>query len=329
MRYFAAILVLTLGLSAAPRWWTSISATGGSDSNPYKLGYDEYAPAVLTIHCPNYPITISGNAGLRLVKVKGFSIKPEVRVRGTIYPLNSEKNSFSFTEKVVAIRKGGWVSLAYLYVPKSTVRPLYDSDDNTEHFESYAGNYITLRAGLKALPPLWLSAEARRAMLYYNPNFLEYDSDQNRIGCGVKWNDKAFSTGVWYYFTDAPARAFDTQGETKATSDDGDASYQEDKLALSLRRNGRLSFGVICTYYRRLYQSEKPPWDDILHRGRRDSYYAVAPYAKYALSDKLSIKISSNYSRRHSESPYNPELPDIRGYERLAIKTTIEYSIAR
>jgi len=110
---------------------------------------------------------------------------------------------------------------------------------------------------------------------------------------------KNFTLEFTYQFFTSDAKGYDEPGETKETSDEGDATFEEDGFIFGLlwkiprikKRYHTLKFETLI--YNRYYQTEKPVEIDRLHAGRVDNNLRF--YVTYYLSVSKSFKVSAFY----------------------------------
>jgi len=144
---------------------------------------------------------------------------------------------------------------------------------------------------------------------FYNKNFTEYDSD-NFIAGGKLFSDitDKISIDGGYKYIHSSAKGYDEYFETKANSDDNDATYFEHifsvgieyKLPKIFRMNNSidLSTEIGARHYTTLHTAESDP----LHSGRDDINFRL--YFKYDadISKDINAGIFANYILRNSDT---------------------------
>lgn len=135
---------------------------------------------------------------------------------------------------------------------------------------------------------------------YHNKHYTEYDS-KNTLYRFKVWQrfleDFTFEFTYQYIYSDA--KGYDQPGEDKETSDDGDATYEEDGFVFGLmyrlprikKRYHTLEFETVI--YNRYYKTEKPVIIDRLHAGRVDNNLRF--YVTYYLSVSKNWKFKAFY----------------------------------
>jgi hypothetical protein len=159
---------------------------------------------------------------------------------------------------------------------------------------------------------LYGTVEGGRVLRFYNQPFMENDNREWNGAAEVLWNPP----GIWrfiarYMYSDANARALDTVGETVATSDDGDGSYQRDLYELRTRLRPRhglwlvKEFEISGQYMAYYFTGTKPAYEDPLHTGRKDDVYYLELTAgsKPILGGPVSLEFGYRYAQRTSSLP--------------------------
>lgn len=207
------------------------------------------------------------------------------------YGRNGIKNNESYTIRLRQPTVGrDFLELSYSYAPGSYVKQLSDRAPFDPRSSTplvwlpFKGkrNAFLLGYSRRVSDRITARVDGGRVMRFYNRPFLENDNwEWNASGNLAVSISKAFKVAGTYTYSDANARALDAVGETIATSDDSDGSYERDLYEAELTWSpGRLikkvaSFGLMGQYQEYYFTSEKPYYDDPLHTGRKDRVYAV------------------------------------------------------
>lgn len=207
------------------------------------------------------------------------------------YGRNGIKNNESYSLRLRQPTIGSdFVELSYTYAPGSYVKQLSDRAPFDPRSSTplvwlpFKGkrNAFLLGYSRRVSDRITARLDGGRVMRFYNRPFLENDNwEWNASGSLAVSISKAFGLAGTYTYSDANARALDAVGETIATSDDSDGSYERDLYETELTwRPGRMlkkitSFGLMGQYQEYYFTSDKPYYDDPLHTGRKDKVYAV------------------------------------------------------
>ncbi|MFP4460210.1 MAG: hypothetical protein ACLFSQ_11560 [Candidatus Zixiibacteriota bacterium] len=291
------------------------------DNNPYSISDKE----------ENHPIGVvsdlvsfySLDAETRIAKLGKFSVKPSFVLSAENYFDNTGRNNIKLRPKILFIKHAYWITAYYQYMPQKSIRPLKDSDDNYEwKFPKYTNNLFRLRSGLEFIDNTWAEVSLKYQLKYFDENFMEYDERQYGLFGYLRYNKELYLK-AGYGFDIADCRGYDVQGENAATSDDSDASYDEDSFLLSVGYNfGKFDIRLSSFMYMRYYTSKKP--DDTYHYTRKDTYNSFDIDFRYDFDD-FYIKLGGKYMTRSIESEIFEELSDLRSYNRIMIDIEAGY----
>ena len=200
------------------------------------------------------------------------------------YGRNGIKNNESYSLRLRQPTIGSdFVELSYTYAPGSYVkqlsdRPPFDPRSSTPLvWLPFKGkrNAFLLGYSRRVSDRITARLDGGRVMRFYNRPFLENDNwEWNASGSVTVSISKAFGLAGTYTYSDANARALDAVGETIATSDDSDGSYERDLYETELTWSpGRMlkkitSFGLMGQYQEYYFTSD----DAVL---RRSSAYGT------------------------------------------------------
>ena len=255
-------------------------------------------------------------------------INPELGLAGTYYIFGNQRSiidvSASYSKYVVndvktwsnfGIGYRQYVSkklnfkVFYDYIPEFYVRHFRD-DDWSEIYGFSDDTTFTPYVFTKNNYGIWaqysLFKNTRFRLYYYymeyyhNKSYTEYDS-KNTLYRFKLWQRflKDFTFEFTYQYIYSDAKGYDEPGEDKETSDDGDATYEEDGFIFGLmyrlprikKRYHTLEFETVI--YNRYYKTEKPVNIDRLHAGRVDNNLRF--YITYYLSVTKNWKFKAFY----------------------------------
>lgn len=196
----------------------------------------------------------------------------------------------------------------YDYTPEFYVRHFRDDDWTAvygyteETFTPYV--FAKDNYGISAQYDLFKNTRVRLyyyfSRYYHNQHYTEYDSDNNLYRIKIDQElHKNFNLELTYQFVTSDAKGYDQPGESKGTSDDGDATYEEDDFIFGLvwkmprikKRYHSLELETVI--YNRYYQTNKPPEIDQMHSGRVDNNLRF--YLTYYLSVTRDFKFKAFY----------------------------------
>jgi len=142
---------------------------------------------------------------------------------------------------------------------------------------------------------------------YHNKHFTEYDCDN--FVTGIKLYQKIHKKVrllMGYQFTNSDANAYDGPNETKATSDDSDATNVEDRFTFGFNwklprlKKHTNDLNVECRIQNRYYSSKHYLEKDRMHAGRVDKNFRL--YVTYNIKLRKNLKLSAFYYWFHRNS---------------------------
>jgi hypothetical protein len=215
------------------------------------------------------------------------------------------------------------VKIFYDYIPEFYVRHFRDDDWTAVYgfTEEAFTPYIFSKDNYGIWGQYTILKNTRFRLYYYyskyyhNKHYTEYDSDNNlyRIKVFQPLHSK-LTLEATYQFVTSDAKGYDEPGENKETSDDGDATYEEDGFIFGLtwkmprikKRYHTLEFETVI--YNRYYQTDKTVLVDRLHSGRVDNNLRF--YLTYYLSLSRTFKFYAYYKWYQRESGTTSVLND-------------------
>jgi opacity protein-like surface antigen len=150
---------------------------------------------------------------------------------------------------------------------------------------------------------------------YYNQPFMENDIEAWEVRWGLGWDiSRTFSVDVGYSYEDGNGRAVDEVGETPATSDNSDPSYERDLYRAELQIRWRALRQVVeridltFLYMDYYYTTDRLLVDDPYHVGRRDMYTKWSFELRRRLSRSVTAVLATRRTERVVESPWEGDL---------------------
>lgn len=219
-------------------------------------------------------------------------------------------------------RDNDWVNL-YGYVP-STFQPFtYSKND----FSIWLQHNFSASTKVRVYCSL--------TNYYYNKHFTEYDSDNYMAGARIFHDvSSKVSVDAGYKFLRSNAKGYDEPGESKLSSDDADATYNEHNILFGLsyqmpklfrlKNKLNLSFDI----YRRYYLTDKTVQEDQLHSGRNDINYRIGVKYDFDLLNNLNVGLYMNYAYRDAEGSNvlnNEFISDEKDYNQTQIGVSVYY----
>ncbi|MBN2542808.1 hypothetical protein JXI42_08050 [bacterium] len=328
------------------------------NSEPWKFSGDleysfEYDDNLFNLSEEDLRAVDEGDESFKLETPDDFISSPKLflkaksRLLGTVFSIgntfrysmhlnNQEKNYLYIRPRIKFTKYYITFTFAYTYIPEYTLRTYYDTDQpyGTDHYPwcTYALNRFTWQLNGK----IWKRIEGRfrtdYELLYYNEDFLEYDSKALEFEQALGYSsDIEFWAGLTYRKSDA--QGIDTEGEDKLTSDDSDISYKEFQYNFSVTHNRikifnrDLSIGIDLKIYNREYTTEKPGIDDPYHTSREESRIVARQFIEFDLVKNLTLNLSYEYTERESESTVFPEIAELKNYAKNSISLSFDYNI--
>ncbi len=239
---------------------------------------------------------------------------------------NGERSFSKLGARLREERAGAvFLSLDYYAIPSYHLRLLWDPDaeDGGGAYRScdFRKHSFGVAVGSHRSLPVDVSGDVRLESYAYDPDFVEYDSVASTVGLTFAVRPvKGLRLDARYALRSSRARGSDEPGETRATSDDSDTSYDQDEYHLRARLEvGRL-WGKRAVLYgsvrnsRRYYLTSKSGEDDPYHAGREDSYWVAGARLRLELTGSTGVEGFYQYRGRTVESPYVHDMGDLKDY---------------
>ncbi|MBU1699706.1 MAG: hypothetical protein KJ970_15535 [Candidatus Eisenbacteria bacterium] len=236
------------------------------------------------------------------------------------YTSNHNKSKDSFR---IDIRQpvwgSDWMSFGYSLTPYSYIRKMSDRPPYVprstpiDYFAfQYTNNTFAFEYAHRFSYPYRLNIRAGRVIRYYNQPQMENDNWEWYIGGKFYWYaSKSWRFSAEYRYSDAPARAADSIGETLETSDDSDPSFERDAYYIDFRYapRGKLWIAKYLTlslalkdYY---FTSDRVLYRDGYHVGRLDE---IDTYSFTVDTEEIygpiTLELGFFYDERRTTSPW-------------------------
>jgi hypothetical protein len=226
-----------------------------------------------------------------------------------LYTVNGIKNWYYATLGFQQyLTKRASVKIFYSYMPDFYVRHFRDEDwvdifgYTPETFVPFG--YSKDNFGFWIQNTFFKSTRVKLAMdyskYYYNKHYTEYDSKNFLYAVNLYQTVvKDLKLELGYHFLTSDAKGYDESGETKANSNDSDASYEEDGYLFGI--NWQLpaikkmdhDIDVELEFGKRYFSSQHYLEQDREHAGRVDNNFQMA--FTYNIELNKSLKLSAFY----------------------------------
>jgi hypothetical protein len=263
-----------------------------------------------------------------------FIIKPSLQLAGTYrifkkkrtrfnistnysaYMVNDVKNWAFFSVGVQqSFAKRASARFAYSYIPEFYVRHFRDQD-LVELFGYTSGTFVPFSFS-KDNYALWVqntflkNTQIRLTfdyMVYYhNQYYTEYDCKNYKYGIEINQPlSKKVNLMVGFAFTQSNPKGYDEPFETIETSDDADATFENDDYTLGLSwqlpdlKKQKQNLSADIGYSKRYYTTEKSAFDDAEHSGRVDDVLSISASYSISLSKSFDLSLFYNLNLRDS-----------------------------
>lgn len=252
--------------------------------------------------------------------------------------VNGEK---SFAKVAVGLRERrdgvAYLSLKYEVIPDYHLRALWDADA-AEHEGAYRScNFgkqgFGVEIGSDRSLPIDVAAHWKYEEYRYSPEFIEYDARVATAGIRVTARPRpGLRLDLGYALRQSAAKGYDEPGETRATSDESDTSYDQDQYEVRARwEAGRLwgrraVLSLRGAAARRFYLTGKSGADDPYHAGRDDTYVTVGGGVEVRLTKAARLEFFVERRAREAHSDAVPDIGLSKDFEatRVGIRLLLE-----
>ncbi len=243
------------------------------------------------------------------------------------------KLSARYTETLERLAR---VSVSYAAIPAYHLKYVWDADAPSTAATDYRScdfRKHSLRAelGTAGQLPVELTGWWRYDDYGYDQDFVEYDTWSNTFGaCVTARPADGVRLDGQYAYRRSLSRGYDELGEDKRTSDDSDASYDQDEFELTARWDaGRVQgvpmvFKVRGKLIQRYYQTTN--LSDEYHAGRDDTMWVAGARVELGITDSTSLVCAYEHRARRSESDIVPTIGDAKDYDadRFSVQFVVE-----
>jgi hypothetical protein len=273
--------------------------------------------------------------------------------RSSIFSVSADHNSFSYnsvkTWSNLSIGLQQFISaptsfnISYSYLPDYYIKHYRDFD--WINVLGYTPETFKPMSFSKNDFSFWLQhnfISATRARIYfsymkyyYNQHFTEYDSDNLLYGLRLFHSfNKNITADAGYRYITSDAKGYDSPGETKIISDDGDASYNEHtyyagvEIQLPKAFNLKNNLGLSAQYSLRNYTTHKTGEEDRVHSGRFDNYYSFTIAYNIAVVKNISLSAFFRRVSRNSDTDISANseyLSDEKDYSQNLLGLSFQY----
>ncbi len=257
-----------------------------------------------------------------------------------MYVQNPIKTNTDFDVSVRQYFGGGKsLELSYQYAPEQYIRqlgdrpPYSDPDLPSESREFRFTRNVATATWRHYLGEFsyFLLAETNRR--YYNRPFMENDIEAWEVRGQVAYRflDRDLRVSLDYSFEDAAGRGHDTAGETAASSDDGDPSYERDLYRLGVDLDTPWlaplvdEVGGVYLFMDYYYTTAKDLFVASYQRGRRDKWTKIFLSAERDLPGDLELDLTFVYSERAIESPWYGDITLDKEYIQHRYELSLTY----
>jgi hypothetical protein len=249
----------------------------------------------------------------------GGKLEAQLRMTSWRYVENTVKNNDSYQ---VRLKHPGFGSdnfqLTVYHAPMAYIRnfrdraPYLSTAIPLAYADfSYTSTSVTLAYWRRLRADLDGSLDVKRSWRYFNQAFMENDTWEWRFGgsLGYRIAPSLKLTGEYAYIT-AEGRGADEVGETVASSDNSDPSYDRDSYIVTLAWSSKKGlFGVdgvslAGEYQAHFFTSEKSLVDDPMHVGRKDEVNRIElGFTTLPVAGDATLEGGYRYVRRTSSAP--------------------------
>ncbi len=323
-------------------WTGSLRAT--YDSNIYRYSDDDVDDFVDGDRFERYPhdtadeLRLDPAVDVAFLREAPGSRLTEFRAGAAFFLASSNGDkSFAklharFTETLDGLASA---SVSYAAIPAYHLKYVWDADApaGTDEYRSCDFRKHSLRAelGTAGQLPVELTGWWRYDDYGYDQDFVEYDTWSNTFGARAtaRPTDGVRVDGQ-YAYRRSLSRGYDELGEDKRTSDDSDASYDQDEFELSARWEAGRFQGMPAVIklrgklIQRYYQTTN--LSDDYHAGRDDTMWVAGARVELGLTDFTSLVCAYEHRARRSESDIIPTIGNAKDYDadRFSVQFVVE-----
>jgi len=309
-------------------WRGSLGAT--YDSNVYRYSDEDRDEYLDGLRLDRYPmdalddLRVETGTALEFVREAPGRRETSLRFAGAtrLHAVNGDKSFARLSARLLETRPGvAYLRAEYVSVPSYRIRPLWDEDTGSYRGCDYRKHGVSLEIGSDRSLPVDVRAAWDYEVYRYDPDFIEYDADASTYGVRFVLRPAAgVRVDLGYELRRSLARGADEVGEARATSDDSDATYDQDAYEGRIRwRAGRVRHGAVIVtgrvrHARRFFLTSHEPDDDPYHRGREDTFWTLRLGGVVPLRRSVSLDAFVEFRTRASNSDVVEEIGGVKDY---------------
>jgi hypothetical protein len=309
-------------------WRGELGAT--YDSNVYRYSDEDRDEYLDGLKLERYPmdalddLRLETGASFELVREAPGRRWTSLRIGGAwrLHAVNGDRSFARFSARLLERRPGvAYLRAEYSGLPSYRIRPLWDEDTSGYRGCDYRKHGLSLELGSDRSLPLDVRASWDYEVYRYDPDFIEYDANASTLGLTLVARPMGgVRVDVGYTLRRSLARGADEAGESRSTSDDSDATYDQDAYELRLRwRAARVQHGAIvltarARHARRYFLTSHEPSDDPYHRGREDRFWTVTLGGEAPLRPGIAVDAFVEYRTRTSNSDVVETIGGVKDY---------------
>lgn len=297
------------------------------DDNIIHYSDDDLEEFTSTLNEGKFSITQAGDWIIRprlvfsakSAALTGKTLEARLTLSSWRYVENDVKNNESYT---LLLKHPGWgkdnfqltlYKAPFYYIRHFKHRGPYDAQSTPLEYTPFeiTSNSATLKYWRRYSKKFDATLRVGRSVRFYNQEFMENDVWEWNFGALASYRiSSPFKVSFEYLYSTVNARAANQVGETTENSDDGDGSYERDSYKIStyyypkgaIPGISNISMkGQYQVYY---FTSEKDPYEDDFHVGRKDKIYRFeTTWATGKLWGPVSLEGGYRYTERTSSAP--------------------------
>ncbi len=281
---------------------------------------------------------------LRLEPALGMTWVREVRETratsiggGIDWKLNVVNGQKSFSRLNVTFTEEhygkAYLTAEYSAIPSYHIRHLWDVDLGEYRSCDFTKHGIRLAMGSDRSLPVDLVGTFKYETYLYDWDFTEYDSKVSTYGIrAIMRPNSRVRVDVGYAIRRSVAKGYDEPGETRATSDDSDTTYDQNEYLVRVRWGAGRWWDMPAAVtlrgrlVRRFYLTEKNAADDPFHAGREDTVLTLSARGSLGLGAGAVLEGFVEHRSRWVDSPVVENIGELKDYGawRLGIKVVLK-----
>jgi hypothetical protein len=238
--------------------------------------------------------------------------------------------SLKFTEEHYGT---AYLTAEYSAIPSYHIRHLWDVDTSEYRSCDFTKHGFRVTMGSDRSLPVDLVGSFKYEAYLYDWDFIEYDSKASTYGIrAIMRPNSRVRVDVGYAIRRSVARGYDEPGETRATSDDSDTTYDQNEYMARVRWGAGRWWGKPAAVtlrgrlVRRFYLTEKHGADDPFHAGREDTVLTLSARGSLGLGDGAALEGFVEHRSRWVDSPVIEDIGELKDYGawRVGVKAVLK-----